>query len=362
MKKYTALVMTLFILAGLAGCGTEAVTAPELLEPVAVKMDVANAEKGDIYHVTTYQGAVVPCVEELHFLVDGYLEEFSVMTGDMVQKGEVLATLSEELTLKEIEGLEDEIANLVKLGEFSDRQAQADIEIAKEELAIQKESGAAAQDCKVKELEIQKLELTLAQTRELRELELQEKRSSLQDLRSKVGKNEITAPYSGRIVYVSEVEEGAAIQGYTPVIYIADDSRMSLSTDYISESVVEGADKVYARILDKDYDISYIPYDRSELVTMMLSGEEIKTKFSIDTEDAGLQNGQFAVVMVYSQYKENVLTVPVNALYRDEARHYVYKQSEDARVRCDVTVGMTTDTKAEIVEGLEEGDVVYVKE
>ena len=66
--------------------------------------------------------------------------------------------------------------------------------------------------------------------------------------------------------------------------------------------------------------------------------------------------------MVYQTYKEGVLTIPINALYRDGSGQYVYKQTDGARVRCNVKAGMTTDTKAEIVEGLEEGDMVYVKD
>ena len=57
-----------------------------------------------------------------------------------------------------------------------------------------------------------------------------------------------------------------------------------------------------------------------------------------------------------------MLTVPVNALYRDETGQYVYRMEDGKRVRCEVEVGMTSDVKAEILEGLQEGDEVYVKE
>ena len=56
------------------------------------------------------------------------------------------------------------------------------------------------------------------------------------------------------------------------------------------------------------------------------------------------------------------MTVPFNALYRDEKGRYVYKIVDGERVRCNVTVGITNDVEAEILEGLREGDVVYVKE
>ena len=101
MKKKTVLMTALLLLMGMTGCSLEepdpgkapAEAVPELLEPVAVKMDVAKAQIGDIYRVSVYKGEVVPYTEELHFLVDGYLEKVYVTTGDLVQEGQVLAAL-----------------------------------------------------------------------------------------------------------------------------------------------------------------------------------------------------------------------------------------------------------------------------
>ena len=214
----------------------------------------------------------------------------------------------------------------------------------------------------VKELEIQELELALEQTRQLRGLELEKRQASLGALQKKMGKNEIVAPCSGRIVYVSEIRRGDAIQGYTPVIYIADESRLRLLTDYVSESTVKSADRVYAKILDQEFDISYIPYEKSEMIQMALNGEEMRAQFSVDAREGVLQAGQFAVVMLYQSYRKNVLTIPINALYQDGSGQYVYRQVNGTRMRCNVKTGMTTDTKVEILEGLEEGELVYVKD
>jgi len=40
----------------------------------------------------------------------------------------------------------------------------------------------------------------------------------------------------------------------------------------------------------------------------------------------------------------------------------VYKVTDEKRIRCDVTVGMKNDVRVEILDGLEEGDMVYVME
>lgn len=380
-RNAAAFLPLLFLLSvGAAGCGMEEIAsiwtsaggapaageagmeAPALLEPVDVKMDVAEAKIGEIYKVSVYKGEMVPHTEELHFLVDGYLDEVNVMAGDLVQEGDVLLSLSEEGLLEQAEALEEEMELLARQGEFSDRLAEADIAIARRELEYiqtQEESGKSAD---MKKLEIQRMELSLREDRELRNLELEQRKASLDKLKAKLGKNEILAPFSGRVVYVSGGRKGDPVQAYVPMLYIADESRLTLSTEYVSEETVRSAAKVFARILDRELQVSYIPYGPGELVRMMLAGEKMKARFSVDAQGTALSAGQFAVVMLYQSYKEGALTVPVNALYRDGSGQYVYLPAEGGRVRRSVKTGMVTDTEAEILEGLEEGDMVYVKD
>lgn len=359
MKKSQVCAFVLFILMSLSGCGNNDTEIPELLEPVDVKMDVARAEMGEICELGTYSGEVVPYVEEVYFSVDGYLDQMLVSVGDTVQEGDVLAVLDEEQLMEQIESLEEEIDYIVTMGEYSDKKAELDIEIAGKELAALLESRA--QNCTEKELEIQKLKLQLEQTQELRSLELEEKQSALERLQEKSEKNQLTAPFDGTVIYVGEVKKGEQLEAYAPVIYLADDSRLFLSAEYIPEAELKSADRLFAQIMDKEYEISYVPYDESEYIAMVLYGEELDAQFSFDESDDQIRSGQFAAVVVVDSYRENVLTIPANALYRDGSERYVYKQEGDQRIRCDVTTGVITDTKAEIVEGLQEGDMVYVK-
>lgn len=362
MKKYLASVLALLILMGLTGCAEQKVSeAPELLEPVGVRMDVAEAKMDTVYRAVTYNGEIVPYVEELQFPVDGVLEQMQVSLGETVAQGQVLASLSEEDTRERIDALQEEIADIRKMGEFSDQQMTVDIEIGKLELKKLRESEASSLERRVKEADIQKLEASLEQARELRELELQEKQRQLDSLKAKLGSNQITAPFDGRVVYISSVDSGDSVPGYTTVICVADESRLQMKTKYIAESALAEADKVYAKIADKEYDAQYVPYDSDEYVSKLLRGEEVKTQFSLNAREGELKSGQYAALILLEDYRENVLTVPANALYQDTSGKYVYKMVDGQRVRCEVTVGTVTDTKAEIREGLEEGDMVYVK-
>lgn len=361
MKKYILYAVMLLALGSLTGCQkTEG--APELLEPVGVEMDTAEAVIGDIYAMSVYSGEIVPYVEEVSFAVDGKLAEFKVSVGEEVTEGQLLARLDDEELLEQIEELEEELEEIMVSGSFSDRIMAADIEIAIENLEIQQERKASDAAIRAKELEIEMLELELQENQELREMELDRLNKQVQELKAELAKTELKAPISGRVVYLSEAGAGDSIKTTVPVICIADETQLTISAEYIAPSYIKGASRITAQILGEEYEVVYEPYSDTEYVTLVLSGEKLDTRFSLADETAAVESGQYVVIKLWSAYKEKVLTIPVNALYRDDKGRYVYKIVDGQRVRCDVTVGMSNSVEAEILEGLEEGDVVYVKE
>jgi hypothetical protein len=145
------------------------------------------------------------------------------------------------------------------------------------------------------------------------------------------------------------------------VICIADEERLSISSEYIAPPLLKSAEKLSAQILDKEYEVTYVPYEDTEYVKLLLSGGALSSRFVLE-DNAGVESGQYAVIKMWAIGKEHVLTVPVNALYKDQKGRYVYKIVDGERVRCDIKAGLISEVKAEILEGLEEGDVVYVKE
>ena len=360
MKRMIAWLSFLLILLGLTGCDAPEKVVPELLDPVGVQLDTAVVKRGTVSRLETYDGEVIPYVEELHFISDGRLAQIHVLAGDTVKAGQVLASLDEESILAKIETLETKIAEVKKLGTFSDRQSNAEIGIAEVELNRLKAEGASQQEIDLKKLEIQQLELDLKHARQLRNLELEENQRKLDALQASVGQGQILAPFDGRIVYVRDIKKGASVRGYTTVMCIVDETRLSLVSDFVTESAFNLASRVYAKIGDKEYEIEYLPYDPVEYATLIFGGETVKARYTLKDQSL-LKGGEYAAVMVYSIYKEDVLTVPTNSLYREGSQWYVYKMDGDVRTRCDITIGAYSGTNVEITDGLKEGDVVYVK-
>jgi len=186
MKKSIASILVLLLLSSMTGCTNDNSSAPELMEPVGVKLDTAVATRSEIYLTTVYKGEVVPYVEELSFSVDGSLGECLVKVGDAVEKDQILVTLDINQLQKQIDTLETEIAHIQKMGTYSDRITELDIAVAEAQLELLYQTDAAAGVCKDKALETEQRKLDLAQARELRSLELQQKEQTLERLKKQM--------------------------------------------------------------------------------------------------------------------------------------------------------------------------------
>lgn len=360
MKQNISLIVSLLLLLSMVGCSAPEEAAPELMEPVGVQLDSEVVKLGEIYQLSVYEGQILPYVEQLSFQTGGTLEEINVTLGEKVTKGQLLATLGVKALTEQIETLQKQIDHEETLGAYNDRIAQTQIDILKVELAQMKANGASETQCRLKALDIEKAQMELTHQQDTRKLDLEGNRDKVAQLRKKLEQGKMTAPFDGRVVYIG-FDKGDSVRGYTTVICLADDSRTMLQTPYLSEQAFNYAAKVFVKVGNNTYDVEYIPYDQNEYFSKVMAGQKVYSSFNIKDENAGIESGMYAALMVYETYKENVLTVPVNAIYRDGSIQYVYKLVENQRIRCDVTVGTMTDTKAEITAGLKAGDVVYVK-
>lgn len=367
----------MLILSCLAGCGKQetAVSAPELLEPVGVQVDTAVAQFSDMVEIVyqsntdgsrgdVYEGKILPYVEPLYFEVSGTLDELKAAQGDEVKEGQVLATLDPEQLNERIANLRSQINNLNTVGAFDDRVKNADIKIAQIQLEMLKKDGASEEALRVKELDIQLLQTQLKQAREERSLQIQELERQIGNLSKGLTDLSLTAPFDGRIVYVDSMLQTYGndhVSASEEVFYIADETRLRIETDYITERILESVERVYALIDGREYDLVYAPYDSAEFLEMVRSNQ-LKTRFTFADSTEELISGQKVYVILVKQSRENVLTIPTNALFEDSGVYFVKKIVDGQQVRTEVSVGLVTDAKAEILSGLQEGDVVYVKE
>jgi multidrug efflux pump subunit AcrA (membrane-fusion protein) len=86
-----------------------------------------------------------------------------------------------------------------------------------------------------------------------------------------------------------------------------------------------------------------------------------KSTIRFDEQSPILVNGMSVQIEVTTGEIAGALFVPVEAIFQDKERYYVYLQTpEGGSKEVDVKIGQSNDRFVEILEGINEGDVVFL--
>ena len=328
----------------LPACSSKKQERPELLEPVNAKLESALVERRDLSDITLYSAQLLPEIIEMGFEDDGYLNEVYVGAGDKVGEGTVLASLVGH-DYNTIKDMESELADIKE--EFEEKFRELEIEIELQRLAGR---------------DTEELELELKHQREREELAIEEKEAKLAAMKENdIGYNYITAPSDCTVMAVTNTRAGGYLAGGSPVVAIDGGGKLSLTCDFINENTIRHAHSYYAVIRGERYEIEYQAYTKDELRIMSANSVSPVSRFEIKGDTSGLNAGDYALVIYVSGMQENVLVVPAGAVYSDSTGKYVYEIVDNTRIKRMVVTGISDSSYVEIVEGIEEGAFVYVK-
>ncbi len=178
---------------------------------------------------------------------------------------------------------------------------------------------------------------------------------------AQIGASTIVAPMAGTVTAIYNEDRQMAIAD-RPFMMIQQTTPMvaSLSIPRDAAMKLSGADakngmKVFLKVGDQEIpgELTYIDTNQPESVPSVL----VKATFN---NDKGLiKAGEFYTLVIESDVKAKMLTVPAAAIRENQDGKYVYVVTEnntvDVRV---VEVGITEDDTVAIVSGLNEGDRV----
>lgn len=322
----------------------EPVERPELLDAVNASVDIAIAQKMDLTDVGFYNGIIIPASEELSFEYDGYLNGLYVEAGAMVEEGDVIASLVGK-NYSAISRLEDEIESL------EERNAE-NFKYLEAELELERLAGNDTEELAIK----------LRHEKEMAELKLDEKRSRLETMKADdIGYAYIKAPRDCRVMSVTSTRTNGFLAAGTPVCALVGDGELMVTCDFISEKTIKNCSEFYTIIGGERYDVEYVPYTKAELKVMSTNEITPLSRFRFLTDPIGLEAGEYAAVMTVQGVAKDVLVIPVNSIYYDSAGKYVYKVENNVRTKTPVTTGISNASYIEVLDGLKEGDGVYVK-
>lgn len=225
------------------------------------------------------------------------------------------------------------------------------------------------------ELQILQQEVDLARMR-LEEiqagLDIERARLAVQRLEGLIADARVVAPFDG-VVLSLNIAEGRLVEAYRPVMSVADPTQLEVSANLeqnqmkdlaegmaaTAEVVNRPGETISATIRQLPY-----PYGSGGRTTgglgTAVTAEDTSTRVTLEPRpgiEYGL--GDLVRVVVVLKRKTDVLWLPPQAIRTFEGRKFVVVQEPDGvQRRVDVKIGIESEDRVEIEEGLTEGQVV----
>jgi HlyD family secretion protein len=212
------------------------------------------------------------------------------------------------------------------------------------------------------ELQMRESQLAQARARLLSPIETQTRRDDCDCI-------PILSPVTGRILRVVHESEGVVEAG-APLVEIGDPRDLEIVVDFLSTDAVRI--ETDQRVIIEEWGGETPLAGRVHRVepfgftkVSALGIEEQRVNVIIDFTDRSkhwdrLGHGYRVEARIVLWENENVLKLPLSALFRHGERWAVFVKEGSRAHHRDVTIGRRTDFEAEVTDGLEEGDWVIL--
>lgn len=393
-RRTLALILAVSMACSLTACSNkQANTNPteeaiELIDPVDTAASSEKAAYRNLYDYKVLTGFVYPYIEEYSFDIDASLKEYLVTPGDSVKRGDVLINADSGNLAKQIESMEEQIENAKK--SYDENMENRDKTIQDYRDQIQElndtkgvwgvvmsrigddpssayqianiENQIAQIDKKIPQIEvyIEEQEMYKRQETELYNLDAAQRVRQLENLKSTISSYSIKSNIDGTVVSANEKSTGSWVGKDTALIAIGDPSKKILRCEYVDKLVIAKCDDYYVVVNGKRYEAEHVAYSSAEYEKLSSQNSVVYSSFIIDDPNDEIEIGSLAsLAQIYSR-KENVLTVPKNAIHKDSSGQYVYCIEEGTTVTAYVKTGVNDSVYTEIISGLNEGDEVLL--
>ena len=285
----------------------------------------------------------------------GRLQSVAVKLGDRVRRGQVVAKIEER-----------ELLEQVNQAEASQRVSEANVRRSEADLSLALTNVERARNLYARQL-LPKQQLDDAEARytsataalDLAKAQTAQTDSRLRELRINLSNLTVTSPVDG-FVSQRHVDAGAWVSQNAPVVSVVDISSLRLVANVVEKDLkaVNAGDRA---IVEVDAFPGEKFTGRIARVSPILdpATRTAQMEVEIPNREYRLKPGMYAKVELEIDSRDNVLVVPKVALVDSEGKRGVYQANDDNRAEFKpVTIGLEDSEKAEIVEGLREGDTV----
>ena len=341
---YKRLIVPLVVLAlALAGCAgapaqAEEATPTPVPTPVIPTKPTYTVSRGEVIRMLEFTARLVPMIEEeLYFKTGGRIQSVLVSKGDVVEEGQLLASLETGTSNVDV------------------RRAEISLEMAKlnRELFIMQANKFS-----------QEYPIYL----KMRDYDVEVAQLALDEINARVDTAQVKAPFKGTMLSVF-ITPDRSVEAYKSVMVIADLAKLEVSADLTSTDLQELEEGLPVTVVAVSGPATELtgeirklpyPYGKADATASKNETQDTSTRVSIneDPATANLTLGDLVRVQVILEKRDGALWLPPQAIRKFEGRRFVVVQEDGAQRRVDVKIGITSDDRVEILEGLEEGQTV----
>lgn len=341
------MIMTLAI----AGCGTKTVSVAEVTYkdmPLQIHNDANVTALNKATITPTLTGQVV----------------YAVKVGDQVQQGQTVATVDTSALQQQLASLQGQLAQAQSQSYASavTTTTAASIDSTQlEQAQHMREAGIITQKEYDRILERSQPQTTTVTTGGGGGINTAAIEAQIAQVSAQMAASTIVAPIAGTVTSIYNEDRQMAIadrpfmmiQQSTPMVAslsIPRDAAMKLGTPEAKNGM-----KVLLKVGDQELpgELTYVDITQPENVPSVL------VKATFNNEKGLIKAGEFYTLVIESNVKAKMLTVPTKAVRENQDGKYVYVLTEnntvDVRV---VEVGITEGDDVAIISGLNEGDKV----
>lgn len=348
-----------------------------VMKPSPLQVDAESIRKGEL--TVTLDGEGMTRVRDSFTVaapVNGRVERITLEEGDFVQKNSVVARVTPPpLNTREFEEAEARSRSaeaVLEAARASERQVQVDLDQAARKYNRYKNlygKGAVAAETFE---EVKTAWQVLQKQHQASLLNVESARYDFEAALSMIGQSEsgntvnVFAPDSGRVLRVFEKSERVVSAG-TPLVEMGNPEDIELVIDVLSSDAVKvepdmrvqveewGGGTVLSGVVR-----TVEPAAFTKISALGIEEKRVNIIVDLEEPESRLGDNYRIQAKIILWQGEGVLQVPVSSIFRGDQGWNVFEIRNGKAVRQPITIGKRGTYYAEVLDGLEEGDVVVI--
>ncbi len=192
--------------------------------------------------------------------------------------------------------------------------------------------------------------------------------AQLDALKNDLEKTTIESPVSGPLLDRFYDEQRVLAAG-TPILRMGDMATIEIEADILSEEAglitVGDPVEITGKAVENQTIIGSVkrvyPSGFKKISSLGIEQQRVKTLISFDNSALNLRPGVSVDIRIITAEKPDALAIPERATFREQGQWYVFVVQRERAVLTPITIGLKNDEWAEVVEGIEDGDVVIAE-